>query len=138
MQVQSINKNQNKPNFNARLNITGGTLLSKKPKSLLPKNALKRLETKAKLIGTDKDTINIGISEYPITEPAPNLLLNAFYVPTYNIKEIKTKVSLSSVINGKISTDTPAEEFISGNKKERKISTYKTIWKYIDNLKEKI
>lgn len=136
MQISPISNNQN-TSFKAKLEVVGGTLLSKKPQQLLPKNALQRLEAKAKTIGTDKDTIFVGICNNAAGEPSPNLFLNMLGIPTYRIKEMRTKVTLCHNFPSKKSIDMPTENFISGDANKQKLSAYKTIWKYMDSLKDK-
>ncbi len=118
MQVSPISNNQ-KTSFKAKLEVVGGTLLSKKPQQLLHKNALQRLEAKAKTIGTDKDTIFVGICNNTVGEPSPNLFLNMLGIPTYRIKEIRTKVTLCHNFPSKKSIDMPTENFISGDAKNK-------------------
>ncbi len=136
MRTEAINIDRTNTNFNAKLTIIGGPPLSKKPQKLLPKNALQRLEQKANAIGTDKDTIIVGLCNSYVSEPEPNLFLNMLGVPTYRIKEKRTKVTLHHCFPGK-SIDEPTEKFICGSTQQQKISAYKTIWKYLDSLQEK-
>lgn len=120
----------NNTNFKAKLKIRG-------QKNLLPKTGLKRLKNKANSIGTKDDTIQIGIWNSYDTKPDPNYLLNALGVPTFKITGVQTNVKLGHHFTSIKSLDDSTEKVITGNKKEQKISAFKTIWKYIDSLKEK-
>ncbi len=137
MRVSAIN-NQKNANFEAKLNITGDPLLSYwNPKRLLPKNAIKRLADKAKTVGTDNDRIYISIWRGGVSEPIPNDFLNSFGFFNRRIKEVYTILSMFHCFPDKNSIDSASEIIIKGSEKERKISAYKTIWKYMDLLGEK-
>lgn len=137
MQMLSMNNCTNNTNFGAKINLVGGTLVSPKAKNLLPKNSLKRLEEKAKTIGTDKDSVNIGLWRTYEFEPCRNLFLNALGVPTYCVKECKTSLTLTSVFPSKKMVDDLHRTEIRGSIDKQKFSAYKAIWKYLDALGEK-
>lgn len=120
----------NNANFKAKLKIHG-------QKDLLPRTGLKRLKNKANLLGTKDDIIHIGLWNSYITEPTSNSFLNALGVPTFKIKESRTNVNMYHCFPSNNSTDEISEKVFGGTTKEQKFSAYKTIWKYIDSLKEK-
>lgn len=101
MQLQPIRNRSNNTNFGAKIIWVGGTIVTPKAKKLLPKNSYKRLEEKAKNIGSDKDSVHVGLWHTYEFEPCRNLFLNALGVPTYAVKERKTSLSLTSVFPSK-------------------------------------
>ena len=52
MQIQPISNRTSNTAFGAKINLVGGTFISENAKKLLPKNSFRRLEEKAKNIGT--------------------------------------------------------------------------------------
>ncbi len=128
MKIQQINNTpQSNPNFNAKINLSGGGLF-KGPKSLLPKHSFDRLEAKAKKIGDDRDIINIDI--YNVRQYDPDTFLNLS-------KDVRTKVYLSHDFYSVNSKEFPKYNLIKGDTNKRKLSAYKLIWKYLDDLEEK-
>ena len=137
MQIQPISNRTSNTAFSAKINLVGGTFISENAKKLLPKNSFRRLEEKAKNIGTDKDTIHIGLWHTYDFEPSRNLFLNALGVQTYSVKERKTALTLTSVFPSKKMVDDINRTEIRGSSDKQKLSAYKAIWKYLDTLDEK-
>lgn len=132
MQVQSIKQGEYRQNFQAKVNFVV-------EKYCLPKNGLKRLSAKAKTVGTDADTFHIGVYPEYETEPAErNLFHMLLGIYPIRIKEVKTRVILSHVFPSENRVDMSSPKIITGTAKEQRIQAYKTVWKYIDSLKDKI
>lgn len=136
MKIQPISNKASNTNFCAKINLVGGTIVSPNAKKLLPKNSLIRLEEKAKKIGTDTDSVHVGLWYTYDFEPSRNLFLNALGVRTYRVKERKTALSLSSVLSSKKMVDDLHRTEIKGSSDKQKLSAYKAIWKYLDALEE--
>lgn len=110
--------------------------MTQKAKKLLPKNSFRRLEEKAKKIGTDSDTVHVGLWYTYEFEPSRNLFLNALGVKTYRVTERKTALSLTSVFPSKKMVDDINRTEIRGSSDKQKLSAYKAIWKYLGALGE--
>lgn len=136
MQIQPITNRTSNTSFGAKINWVGGSIVTPKAKKLLPKNSFKRLEEKAKKIGTDTDSVHVGLWYTYDFEPSRNLFLNALGVPTYRVKERKTSLSLTSVFPSKKMVDDLHRTEIKGASDKQKLSAYKAIWKYLDALEE--
>ena len=138
MEIQPISNRTNNTNFSAKICWVGGSIATPKAKKLLPKNSYRRLEEKAKKIGTDKDTVHVGLWYNYEFEPSSNLFLNRIFgVPTYRVKERKTSLTLTSVFPSKRMVDDLNRTEIRGSSEKQKLSAYKAIWKYLDALAEK-
>ena len=136
MQIQPITNRTSNTSFGAKINWVGGSIVTPKAKKLLPKNSFRRLEEKAKKIGTDTDTVHVGLWYTYDFEPARNLFLNALGVKTYRVTERNTALTLTSVFPSIRMVDDLHRTEIRGASDKQKISVYKTIWKYLDALEE--
>ena len=136
MQIQPITNRTSNTSFGAKINWVGGSIVTPKAKKLLPKNSFRRLEEKAKKIGTDSDTVHVGLWHTYDFKPSRNLFLNALGVPTYRVTERKTALSLTSVLPSKKMVDDLHRTEIKGSSDKQKLSAYKAIWKYLDVLEE--
>ncbi len=142
MQVPAVSTPSNNTSFNARLQVIGNA------RKLLPKNSVGRLQAKAKMFGTDDDVIFIGIT--PHVERGIKFKRNIFggidevpYIASWN-----TNITMSHCCPGIKSYEViDKEELIPWKKGKKgvmfseweinKIGAYKSIFKYIDSLKEK-
>ena len=135
MKVQAININnykQNNPNFKANLQFVG------EAKQLLPKGGLERLNNIAKQIGTDKDSILIGVYKTALfdREWIDPLWGNSYERKIFN--GIGTKIMTQHIFPSIKNAGKFEESIIEGRLKNRKVAAYKTLYKYLTDLKDKL
>lgn len=140
MQVQSTNPSQfGNPAFNAKILIHGVDKANRElsrfqPKYLLPEGSIEKLQAKARFIGTDADIIHVSV--------LPHIEGNG------NRQHFATRISMGNVCPSINSAECSGDyTLIPWNKGKKSLwwtkftpdkeSVYKTISKYIDEVKAK-
>lgn len=129
MKINNINSNQTSINNKARLNIISTD-------KVISSEKLVRLEEKAKKIGTSRDMILIGISEYKEKSSMSKIpFLGKFFKKEQECTEI-TGACHTFFDLEKPKSFIEHMNLFKGNKKQRKEQCYQAVDKYLSQIEK--
>jgi hypothetical protein len=126
MRISNIELSNYNNGFKASLSVS-----AKNIKRMLPKDGIKRLDKLAKTVGTNSDLIFVELSNKSVMKPVNEWFYFGGKYIQESVKSIETKIVLRHRSFGKNNFDNVIEMQVAGNSKQKKIATYKTIYKYI-------
>ena len=111
MQIGAINNNQINTNFNAKLEFSGG-------QRLLSKNNFKKIQQKISKLGTNEDTVYIGLKRCSFINNIKNSgLIHQGYSKTTSLVEY-TEISLEHFCPSLNNYDRLRDRMVVGNNEE--------------------